>query len=420
MKEKILIYQVLPRLWRNGRFSGWDAEAFDYLKSLSVTHVWYTGIPRHASGKPFVKGDPGSPYAVEDWHDVNPYLADVPSRRMSEFKALVDRTHKAGLKVITDFIPNHVARSYKGDIPHFDDCDYDWTDTLKVDYSAEGCWDRMLEVILFWAGKGVDGMRCDMVELIPPEFFKWATAEVRKRYHDFLFIGEVYRRDNYRRYVTELGFDLIYDKTGLYDTLRAIMAMPASTRGITWNWQDLQDLQPGMLNFLENHDEQRICSQAFLGGYERSVPGMAVAALFNGASLLIYSGQEQGEDAADSDDGRTSIFNWTGTIEIKGLDTHRNRVLGVYRKLLKEASDPVFKAGANWDLAYCNEEAEGYDPDRHFVFMRYLGNDRRVVFCNFTDSEARVSVNIPEIDGKPACTVEMKTPGWNYSIKKLK
>ena len=166
-----VIYQVLPRIWGKGKFSDWDAKMFNYLKSLQVTAVWYTGIIRHANGKPFVKGEPGSPYSIEDYHDVNPYLAEDPDARMDEFRRLVVRTHKAGLKVIVDYVPNHVSPDC-ADLPKCAYCDFDWTDTLKVDYSHPETYGKMLEILLFWAEKGVDGFRCDMVEMVPPEFLK--------------------------------------------------------------------------------------------------------------------------------------------------------------------------------------------------------------------------------------------------------
>ena len=89
--SKRIIYQTLPRLWGGGKLRDWDAESLAYLRSLGVDYVWYTGIPRHATGKDFVKGNPGSPYAITDWRDVNPYLADDPARRLQEFDALVDK-----------------------------------------------------------------------------------------------------------------------------------------------------------------------------------------------------------------------------------------------------------------------------------------------------------------------------------------
>ena len=62
-----------------------------------------------------VKGKAGSPHAIKDYYDADPDIAtDVPGR-MNEFENLVNRTHRAGLKVIIDFVPNHVARQYHSD-----------------------------------------------------------------------------------------------------------------------------------------------------------------------------------------------------------------------------------------------------------------------------------------------------------------
>ena len=129
---------MLPRLWGNdnpnpiffgsvtqngtGRFSDIDTKTLEYLSWLGCSHVWYTGIIRHStqtkeagcirSHPQFVKGIAGSPYAICDYYDVNPYLADNPDNRMAEFEQLLKRTHDAGLKMIIDFVPNHVARDY--------------------------------------------------------------------------------------------------------------------------------------------------------------------------------------------------------------------------------------------------------------------------------------------------------------------
>ena len=406
-----VIYQVLPRFWGKGKFADWDAKTFDYLKSLHVTAVWYTGIIRHATGKPYVKGNPGSPYSIEDYHDVNPYLAVEPGRRMDEFRNLVRRTHRAGLKVIIDFIPNHVSPDCR-DLPVYDRFDYDWSDTRKVDYSRHETWDKMLEIVLFWAKTGIDGLRCDMVEMVPPEFLKWLIARVRKVHPGFIFIGEVYDKNNYRRYITDLGFTLLYDKSGLYDNLRAIICKGASARNITRNWQFLQDLQPHMLNFLENHDEQRFASSWFAGDAVKAFPALASGALFNRASYMIYAGQEIGADASEGDDGRTSIFNWTHPEPLRRLyrQIHGSEVLNPaetallakYTAYLALTSNPIFSRGDNYDLCWCNSILKGFDPEKHFAYLRYLRAARKrkadavLVVCNFSSSPAEMEINLPE------------------------
>ena len=141
-KKKQVIYQVFPRLFGNtnttnkawgtieengvGKFSDFSEKALKEIKDLGVTYVWYTGVPHHdvitdysaygiSNDDPdIVKGRAGSPYAVKDYYNVNPDLADEPSNRLAEFKELIERTHKAGLKLLIDIVPNHVARNYEG------------------------------------------------------------------------------------------------------------------------------------------------------------------------------------------------------------------------------------------------------------------------------------------------------------------
>lgn len=142
MKKKTVVYQVFTRLFGNtnitnkpwgtieengvGKFADFTDKALTEIKDLGITHIWYTGVPHHAVINDYttygisnddpdvVKGRAGSPYAVKDYYNVNPDLAVDPSKRLEEFKALIQRTHKAKMKVIIDIVPNHVARNYEG------------------------------------------------------------------------------------------------------------------------------------------------------------------------------------------------------------------------------------------------------------------------------------------------------------------
>ena len=399
-----IVYQVLPRIWGSGKLAEWDTPVFDYLKSLGINTIWYTGIIRHASGQPFVKGNPGSPYAISDYFDVNPYLATNEAKRIAEFEALVKRTHNAGLKVIIDFVPNHVACD-NTQIPVHPWCDYDWTDTKKVDYGHPDTYGKMLEILRYWASKGVDGFRCDMVEMVPVHFFEWVIPELKKEFPELLFIGEAYNRANYRP-LLDAGFDLLYDKSGVYDILRHVICDGWGARELTGNWQFLQDMQPHMLNFLENHDEQRIASPYFAGKASKAYSAFAFCSLFNTASVMLYAGQELGEAAAEGAEGRTSIFDWTAPVSLKHLHAmvHSRKplpakekaVLEHYRQILTVASTPLASEGANYDLCWCNEGPEGFDPERHFAFLRYDANRCILVFCNFSDNPAKAFIHIPE------------------------
>ena len=388
------IYQVLPRLWGKGKMSDWDKDTFSYLKSLGISYIWFTGIIRHASGKEYVKGNPGSPYAISDYHDVNPYLADNPDRRMDEFENLVKRVHRNGLKVLIDFVPNHVCADYCGDIPTYDWHDYDWSDTRKINYSAPGAWDRMLEVILFWADKGVDGFRCDMVELVDASFFKWMTSEAKKKYPGLTFVAEVYQKENYRKYLDIAGFDLLYDKSGAYDSLMSIMH-GGDIRSLSWNWQWLGDMQPRMLNFLENHDEVRLSRPDYAA--------LAYSALFNTASFMLYFGQEIDERAEESDNSRTSIFNFVKLASMKRLSKyiHNGKGLTKSEEITLERHREIVGLSSrireydNYDLLYCNS-------GEVFPFLRYSSSEAYLIACNFQENEIETEIVIPQ-DAKKKC-----------------
>ncbi|BFP41663.1 alpha-amylase family protein [Flavobacteriaceae bacterium GF1] len=164
-ERKEVVYQVFTRLFGNtnttnkpwgtleengvGKFFDFDDTALSALKDLGVTYVWYTGVPHHAVIKDYtaqgianddpdvVKGRAGSPYAVKDYYNVNPDLAVDPANRLEEFKALVQRTHKHGMKVLIDIVPNHVARNYVGLKNPSGVTDFGANDDTSVEYARD-------------------------------------------------------------------------------------------------------------------------------------------------------------------------------------------------------------------------------------------------------------------------------------------
>lgn len=408
---KQIIYQALPRLWGKGHFSDWTGKAFSYLKTLGVDYLWLTGVPRHESGTPFTKGCPGSPYAIIDWYDVNPYLADNEDKRMHEFELLIKRAHLAGIKIMIDYIPNHVGRSYAGDLPCFDHCDGDWTDTRKVNWNDPSTVDKMVDILCFWANKGIDGFRCDMVELVSAEALGEVVRRTRSAFPGLVFVAETYVKENYRRYLSTSSIDILYDKSGSYDILRAISNGNCSATALTSNWQWQAEIQGAMLNFLENHDEQRIASRFWNNGRRYPWAELAFSVLFNDASFMLYYGQEWMDDAAETDNGRTSIYDFTSPSgvrraahfartgkAIKLNDAADTDSLDCYRRyldLMQTAASPLMRQGSNWDLCYLQNDCK-WNRDNMFAFARYDGHGAAVVICNFSDSDTELSVRLPE------------------------
>jgi glycosidase len=424
---------------------------------------------------------------------VNAYLADDPANRMGEFEDLLKRSHEAGLKVIIDFVPNHVSRDYgkvgfsaehpclgaeddknvhwsaendflyypgqklqlpseppKGVEP-YEECPAmatgnncytpapgvnDWYETIKINYCDfhTGTWDKMLDIVMFWAAKGVDGFRCDMVELVPPQFFQWLIKRVKEAYPEVIFVAEVYKKDLYSQYIREVGFDYLYDKSGLYDSLRAIVekavndnGMPVdlwqSTTGITRSWQFLNDLQPYMLNFLENHDEQRYSSEYF-GKDSCTFAALYTSLFLNTAPFMIYFGEEVGEAGMEEEgfsgvNGRTTIFDWwsvgslrrlrkviakgeyknlsVGSLTKSGLKPEEARVFARFAHATRfAATDLAITKGSTYDLCYCNFSSDGFNKDRHYAFLRDFEDHTLLVAANFSMVPATMKLRIPQ------------------------
>ena len=292
----------------------------------------------------------------------------------------------------------------------------DWYETVKlnygVDYYAGGVgyfnpvpdtWFKMRDIALFWASKGVQGVRCDMAEMVPVEFWRWAIAEVRRQYPDYLFIGEVYNPALYRQYV-EAGFTYLYDKVGMYDTLRDITAGGSATR-ITSAWQSTDDIANHMLYFLENHDEQRIASQFFAGDAFKAVPAFVVSTLFRSCPYMHYFAQEYGEKGMDKEgfsgcDGRTTIFDYWSVdtlcrAEADALNEEERLVFAVHEKTLQIARKEKAVDGDFYDLMYVNPSSETFNNEKQFAFLRKKDNELLIVVVNFDDRDVNIQVRIP-------------------------
>lgn len=162
---KIAVYQVFTRLFGNtnttnkpwgtieengvGKFKDFTDRALDSIHAMGVTHIWYTGVPHHCvitdysaygistDDPDVVKGRAGSPYAVKDYYNVDPDLAVDPARRLEEFEALIERTHRHGMKVIIDIVPNHVARNYQSISKPEGVSDFGENDDTTVEYRRD-------------------------------------------------------------------------------------------------------------------------------------------------------------------------------------------------------------------------------------------------------------------------------------------
>ncbi|MEZ0486328.1 alpha-amylase family protein [Fibrella aquatica] len=538
--DKLVVYQIFTRLFGNqqttnrpwgslaengvGKFNDITDKALLEIKKMGVSHVWYTGVIEHATmtgyssaGAPsdnplVVKGRAGSPYAIKDYYDVAPDLAVDVRKRMAEFEALVKRSHANGLKVIIDFVPNHLARQYNSDakpngvedMGQTDDTTKafdpqnnfyylpdqafqppagtlvpegtlapayeeepakatgndvfkaqpdinDWYETIKLNYGVDyqndrktyfdpipSTWTKMRDILLFWANKGVDGFRCDMAEMVPVEFWGWvipqikasrmpavasATTSVAKAPAaaasaknttpvvdtPIVFIAEIYNPQQYANYIETGKFDYLYDKVGLYDTVRALMEGKGSPIAISRVCQgESGTLGKHMLRFLENHDEQRIASRFFANNPWTAVPAMTLSATLHTGPMMVYFGQEVGvnptlPEGFQGDDGRTTIFDYWGVPEFQAwtnggvfdggkLTADQKKLRQFYSQLgqLVSTSDAI-RTGVSHDLQQYGK------PERLFSYLRYSAKQKLLIVCNFDPKETiRTQLQIPD------------------------
>lgn len=513
--KKMVVYQMMTRLFANtnttnkfyasvedngvGKMNNINDAALKGIKGLGVTHVWYTGIIEHAlltdyskngiaiDDADVVKGKAGSPYAIKDYYDVNPDLAVDVANRMKEFEALVARTHAQDLKVIIDFVPNHVARAYKSDarpagvkdLGEGDDITVsfrptnnfyylpgqafvapkrpyqpeapksdgkfvenpakvtgnnqftatpnlgDWFETVKLNYGVDyqngekkhfepvpKTWEKMRDILVYWADKKIDGFRCDMAEMVPVEFWQWVIPQVKKVNPQIVFIAEIYNPTQYRNYIDNGQFDFLYDKVQLYDTLRLLVNQKAHSDGIPKIQESLTGINHNMLHFLENHDEQRFASPFFAGDAWKAVPAMVVSACIDEGPIMIYFGQEVGEPGAKAegfsgDDGRTTMFDywgvpqhqkWVNNLQYDGgqLSDEQKQLRQFYGDILTlAANNQAIAQGKYADLTVFNQQKGNFSSLVH-AFVRYHGEEKLIIVSNFNTKTEGVNIQIPE------------------------
>ena len=515
--NKLIIYQMMFHLWgntvtnpqKNGhsttngttKFIDVSNKALNILHDKGFTHLYTTGIIEHATKEDYsdygctldhpsiVKGSCGSPFAIKDYYDVNPFLANNPENRLNEFNLMVDRIHENKLKIILDFVPNHLARNYQSDkkpdgvndfgfndrkdvnfspqnnfyylpgtqfiVPNNGEIDsnieayveipakasgnnvfssqptiHDWFETVKLNYGIDyhnnghihfdpipDTWYKMLEVLTYWTNLGVDGFRCDMAEMVPVEFWAFVIPKIKEINPDLIFIAEIYQPSLYADYIYKGHFDYLYDKVGLYDSLRSLMEQKseAHTSLITQVWQqESGEFSNKMLRFLENHDETRINSSGFAAhNIWSSIPAMLITSTLHGGPFMIYFGQEFGEKANEIEgfndaDDRTTMFDfWRvdshqrwfnhGKFNHDLLTSLEIEIDHFYQQLFNFVKNSnAVQMGQFFDLQYV--QRENYPSKYVYAYLRYTNDEQLLFVINFHASDYfQLEIVIPDL-----------------------
>jgi len=341
----------------------------------------------------------------------------------------------------------------------------DWYETVKLNYGFDftksdksvreypnantpdkplpDTWQKMDSVLAYWQAHGVDGFRCDMSHMVPPEFWNWAISRARSRHRDVVFIGEAYDNDpakvpgvdpiisrlhggksNVMFDLLDAGFNAVYDDP-TYRAIKKIYEGPA------WA-NDIDDVRPdafifdNSLRYAENHDEVRLAAKSQWGGVGMKV-GRPVSAILYGLSrgpMMHYNGQDVGEPGADVEgfggsDARTSIFDyWSMPEQVKWVNGHKydggrlsndqKELRAFYGRLINLMSEPAFASGASIPLNGVNKDNPAYgrlkteQASGHWLysFARYdpVTGQRFVVAVNLspTNSLSDVLIRLPK------------------------
>lgn len=364
----------------------------------------------------------GSPYAISEY-TINP---DIGTE--SEFLRFKDRLNSAGLKLIVDFVSNHLSigtdllktnkdlflpadeNLYKNDpvtyfISPYNTSEYfthgrdpfflAWQDTVQINYFNPSARIFMIEVLKKISSLA-DGVRCDMAMLIlnnvfmntwigpikkfgfkKPENEFWAEAisTIKGIKKDFVFIAEAYW--NLEWQLQQLGFDFTYDKT-LLDRLST-----DDIRGVKEHLKAEKDFQIRSVRFIENHDEPRCTARL---GKDKSLAAATVISTIRGM-IFFNDGQFQGK--------KIKLPVQIGREPFERID---ERIQCYYYKLLRITKSKIFRYGEWKQLEALSVNYDDLSNENLFVWQWIYENQSKLVAINYSNSTSRCKVKflVPE------------------------
>lgn len=258
-------------------------------------------------------------------------------------------------------------------------------------------WKKFRDIAIYWIGKGVDGFRYDMAEMVPYEFWSYMNSAIKMQNSDAFLLAEVYNPKEYRNYINLGKMDYLYDKVETYDLLKAVIHGQTLPDPLSDIQSNMTDIEHHMLHFLDNHDEQRLASSAFAGTPEKGKPLMVISATISTSPTMIYFGQEVGEpgneDAGFGKPTRTSIFDYIGVPHHQrwmnggkfdgGQLTESEKALrDFYSRLLNFTINSSALMGKYQEIQTVNRnETKEYDPGL-YSYVRWDDKEKLIIIAN--------------------------------------
>lgn len=434
------LFEVNTWVWLNDlsktykrqiNLSNVPGEVWDHIASNGFQYVWLMGVwERSPAGiqiamehedmvnhfrsvlDDFVPEDVvGSPYCIKN------YLVDEHLGGSKGLETVREALNIRGIKLILDFVPNHVAPDHpwtyqhpeyfiSGSIDEFFDAPNEfyqgestifakardpyyppWPDVIQLNAFSEGYRRASLKTISKIAGQ-CDGIRCDMAMLLTNRIFRktWGDKAgpvpsteywdqiiplIKKEHPNFLFIGEVYWDMEWE--MLQQGFDYCYDKR-LYDRM-----MGETAENIRDHLTADIHFQSKLVRFIENHDEPRVSAKF------NELRNLTTAITFSTlpGMRLFHEGQFEGRKI------KVPVF-----LGRRPEEQSSEYLAEMYKSLLNILDQPLFHNG-DWKLC----KISGWDDNQSFLDMigwAWTDEDNRVIIVvNFSENSSQGMIKLP-------------------------
>jgi glycosidase len=368
--QKVVLYEVNIRAFSPAGDLQGVIDKLDHIKSLGINTIWL--MPIHPVGKEKSAGGLGSPYAVQNYLEVNTEFGNL-----AKLRELVQGAHDRSMAVIIDWVANHTA----WDNPWMENKSWyaqdangnviippgtNWQDVAELNYNNTDMRKAMIHAMKYWVLEAnIDGFRCDAVDYVPSDFWKQALDELKAiKDRKLILLAEGGKQENF-----SAGFQMNY----AWDFCNALEQIyqdnkPASLI-FTTHTSEYSKIPAGAvkLRYTTNHDLSAWeATPIEVFGSEEAALSASVITLFTSAAPLLYSSQEVGREEKLPFFTREPI-EWNSNADM----------LAAYQKIFS-----IYNSSS----VFVNGDLQVFDNINVAAFKRFNETDQYLVFVNVRNS----------------------------------